>query len=151
MPQSLSQIWVHIIFSTKHREPMLNGNPMQKEVHAYLSGICKKMESPALSIGGMPDHVHILSNLSKNISLQDLVQNLKQSSSKWIKRQWPDLDDFYWQGGYGAFSVSPLHLGKVQKYIANQEKHHREFDFQDEFRMFLERYRVSFDNRFLWD
>ncbi len=114
MPQSLSQIWLHVIFSTKNRAPLLPDTQVREKVHAYLAGICNQMKSPALIVGGIADHVHILCNQSKNVALKDEIQNVKQDSSKWIKRQWSDLDNFYWQQGYGAFSVSPPHVDKVR-------------------------------------
>lgn len=151
MPQSLSQIWLHIIFSTKNREPVLSDKQVREKVYAYLAGICNQMNSRALIVGGIADHVHILCNHSKNLALKDLIQNVKQDSSKWIKRQWPHLNHFYWQQGYGAFSVSPVHVDKVRHYIATQEEHHRNVGFQDEFRSFMERYQVSYDERYVWD
>ena len=151
MPQSLSQVWLHIIFSTKNREPLLPDKQVREKVHAYLAGIWNQMKSPALIVGGIEDHVHILCNQSKNVALKDLIQKVKQDSSKWVKRQWPDLNHFYWQQGYGAFSVSPPHLDKVRHYIATQEEHHRKVGFQGEFRSFLERYQVPYDERYVWD
>ncbi|MDJ0842288.1 MAG: IS200/IS605 family transposase [Acidobacteriota bacterium] len=151
MPQSLYQIWLHIIFSTKNREPFLADKIIREQVHAYLAGICKQMSSHALIIGGVADHVHVLCNQSKNIATKDLVQNLKQDSSKWIKQQWSNLNNFYWQNGYGVFSVSPPHVGKVQQYIINQEEHHRKVDFQGEYRSFLNRYRILYNERYVWD
>jgi REP element-mobilizing transposase RayT len=151
MPHSLSQSWIHIIFSTKNREPLLENRSIREKVHAYLAGICLRMNSPASIVGGIADHVHILCNQSKNVALKDLIQNIKQSSSKWIKHEWPELNQFYWQSGYGAFSVSPLHIDKVHRYIEDQEEHHQNTGFQEEFRSFLERYRIPYDERYLWD
>jgi REP element-mobilizing transposase RayT len=151
MSQSLSQTWVHIIFSTKNREQLLPDRQVREKLYGYLAGICKQMKSPALIIGGVSDHVHILCNQSKNVALKDLIRNLKQESSKWIKREWPDLNYFYWQQGYGAFSVSPTHLEAVRQYIETQEEHHLKVGFQDEFRSFLQRYHVPFDERYVWD
>ena len=130
---------------------MLAKKSVREEVFAYLAGICKKMDSPAMIIGGIADHVHILCRQSKNVALKDLIQHLKQDSSKWVKRQWSGFDYFYWQRGYGAFSVSPPHIAKVREYILNQEAHHREVGFQDELRSFLERYQVPYDERHIWD
>jgi len=151
MPQSLSQVWLHIIFSTKNRKMLLMDSDVREGVHAYLAGICSQLKSPALNIGGVADHVHILCNQSKHIAVKDLVQNLKQGSSKWVKQQWPNLGHFYWQSGYGVFSVSSSQVGRVHKYIENQEQHHRGLGFKDEFRVFLERYQVSYDERYVFD
>ena len=151
MAQSLCQTWLHIIFSTRNREPLMNDKTLRRMVHAYLAGICNQMASPALKVGGIADHVHILCNQSKHLALKDLIQNIKQDSSKWIKRQWTHLDSFYWQQGYAAFSVSPTHVEKVCKYVATQEEHHRRKGFQEEFRSFLDRYQVPYDERHIWD
>ncbi|HEV3079885.1 MAG TPA: transposase [Gemmataceae bacterium] len=109
MPQSLSQIYLHVVFSTKNRARYLQNNELRIKVHAYLAGICKNLESPAIIIGGVEDHVHILCRLSKNISVANFVRELKRDSSKWLKIESSELSDFYWQAGYGAFSSSPSH------------------------------------------
>lgn len=151
MTQSLSQILVHIIFSTKNREPLLPNQQVCQMVHAYIAGICNQMKSPALIVGGVEDHIHILCNQSKNIALKDLVQNIKQDSSKWIKRKWPELSYFYWQQGYAAFSVSPVYVEEVRAYINNQVDHHKKVQFKDELRLFLTKYKVPFNEQYLWD
>lgn len=150
MPQSLTKLFVHIIFSTKNRDPLLTDKKIRKAVHDYLADVCRKHSCPALEVGGVSDHVHILCSLSKSIAIKDLVQQIKQDSSFWVKKQWPRFNYFYWQNGYGAFSVSPLHVKQVQEYIANQEEHHREVGFEDEFRAFLQRYQIAYDERFVW-
>lgn len=131
----------------KAASPLLPDKQIREKVHTYLAGICNQMNSPALIVGGVSDHVHILCNLTKNVALKDLMQNIKQDSSKWIKREWPDLNYFYWQQGYGAFGVSPPHRDKVRHYIADQEAHHHKVGFQDGHRSFLERYQVPYDER----
>ena len=151
MSQSLSRTWIHIIFSTKDREPFLYESQIREKVHAYLSGVCTDLESPAVIIGGIADHVHILCNQSKNIAQKDLLRHLKQGSSKWIKREWPHLGNFYWQSGYGVFSVSPSHVDLVRDYIARQEEHHQQVGFQDEYRTILKKYNVPYDERYVWD
>ena len=107
MPQSLVQIYLHVVFSTKLRQAFLTDDAFRERVHAYLAGVCNTLGSPALSVGGVEDHVHLLCRLSKTISTADLVRELKRDSSKWIKAEQPALGDFHWQNGYGAFSVSP--------------------------------------------
>src|SRR5437762_66661 len=109
MPQSLVQIYVHHVFSTKNRAPFLRDVPFRERVHAYLAGICKNRDSPALNIGGVEDHVHILCRLSKTLDVSTLIRELKRDSSKWIKEENSRLAEFHWQNGYGAFSVSPSH------------------------------------------
>jgi REP element-mobilizing transposase RayT len=134
MPQSLVQVYLHIVFSTKNRVPFLSDKEFQRNTHRYLAGICKNLECPALIVGGVEDHVHILCRLGKINDIADFIRDLKRDSSKWVKEERSDLQDFYWQQGYGAFSVSPSHIEALTKYIANQEEHHRHESFQDEFR-----------------
>ena len=133
MPQSLSQLYVHLIFSTKHREPMLL-SPVREDLHAYLAAVLNNQYSPALKVGDMGDHIHALFRLSKNIALANIVEELKTSSSKWVKAQGRGLANFDWQSGYGAFSVSSAVVDKVVEYITQQESHHRVASFQEEFR-----------------
>ena len=151
MPQSLVQIYLHIIFSTKERIPFLKTKDVRNATHAYLAGICKNLNSPTLLVGGTEDHVHILCRQSKNGTLSDLLRDLKRESSKWIKTKDQDLEDFHWQSGYGAFSVSPSHVEELRQYIANQEDHHRTETFQDEFRRICRKYGVDIDERYVWD
>lgn len=151
MPQSLVQIYVHIVFSTKHREPFLQDKELREQTHAYLAGICKNLQCPVLIIGGVEEHVHLFTRHSKNIAVADFLRDLKRASSKWIKTLDPALASFQWQGGYGAFSVSPSHVAEVKNYIANQEQHHRRESFQDEFRRLCRKYGVEIDERYVWD
>ena len=150
MPQSLSQLYVHLIFSTKHREPMLL-SPVREPLHAYLATVLKNQDSPALKVGGMSDHVHALFRLSKNFSLAKIVEEVKTSSSKWIKTQGRAFANFHWQSGYGGFSVSAADVEEVVEYIAQQETHHRAVSFQDEFRKLLEAHGIGYDERYVWD
>jgi putative transposase len=151
MPQSLAQIYVHIVFSTKHRQPFLTNGKLRSECHAYLAGTCKRRGSPSLLVGGVADHVHILCSLGREESVAVLIRELKRESSKALKEKSTDLRDFYWQAGYGAFSVSPSHVEALKRYIVNQEEHHRRESFQDEFRRLLRKYAVPFDERYVWD
>ena len=151
MPQSLAQIYLHIVFSTKQREPFLTDKQLRSDSHAYLAGTCKRRGSPSLLVGGVADHVHILCSLGREESVAVLVRELKRESSKALKEKSPDLRHFYWQAGYGAFSVSPAHVEALKRYIANQEEHHRRESFQDEFRRLLRKYSVPYDERYVWD
>jgi REP element-mobilizing transposase RayT len=144
-------MWTHLIFSTKDRYPFLSGNDIRQQLHAYLSTILRNQDCPTLLVGGVADHVHALFLLSKNHSIAQIVYEVKRSSSKWIKTQGPEHKKFYWQNGYGAFSVSQSHVGQVQRYILRQEQHHRKVTFQDEYREFLQRYKVEYDERYIWD
>ena len=124
MSQSLVQIYLHVVFSTKQRQPFLADNQIREQAHAYLAGICKNLKCPALIVGGVEDHVHILNRHSKNISVADFLRDLKRASSEWIKTLSPTLSSFHWQAGYGAFSISPSHVTEVRSYIAKQDEHH---------------------------
>jgi REP element-mobilizing transposase RayT len=151
MPQSLVQIYVHIVFSTQDRQPFLGDPAFRERTHAYLAGICKNLEAPALIVGGVADHVHLLFRLPKTMSVADLVRELKRASSKWIKAEQPTLGDFHWQQGYGAFSISPAHVDALVQYIANQVEHHRTVSFQEEFRRLCNKYGIEIDERYVWD
>ena len=150
MSQSLSKLYVHLIFSTKHREPLLL-SPRREQMHAYLAAILQNYDSPAVRIGGTADHVHILFRLSKNQPLAKIVEEIKTGSSKWIKTQTSALSNFHWQSGYGAFSVGPSEADAVAEYIARQEEHHRAVSFQDEYRKLLQAHGIDFDENYLWD
>lgn len=151
MPQSLAQIYLHIIFSTKNRAPLLCDPQMREAAHGYVKGILDQLDCPRLKIGGVADHIHILCRQSKNIAVADLLRELKRDSSKQIKTLSPQLRHFSWQLGYGAFSVSPSHIDNLCDYIANQEEHHRHESFQDEFRRICQKYGIEIDERYAWD
>lgn len=150
MPQSLARILVHLIYSTKNRERLITPELIPK-LGALQAGIYKDLGCPAIEIGGTADHVHSLFLFSKTIELCDVIEEVKKGSSRWMKNQGPEFRDFYWQSGYGAFSVSQSHEEMVCQYIRNQEEHHREMSFQDEFRAFLRKYKIEYDERYVWD
>ena len=124
---------------------------IRDELHRYPAAILKDIDSPAILINSVEDHIHILFALSKNHALKDVIEKVKKETSKWVKRRDRSLRDFYWQGGYGAFSVSQSNVKAVTKYIAGQREHHRRQTFQDEFRAFLKRHDVPYDERYVWD
>ena len=150
MSQSLVKILVHLVYSTKHREPLIS-KEHRDALFAYQAGIFKQWEGPALVIGGAENHVHALFALSKNQPLRKLVEEVKKSSSKWMKLDGPCNRQFSWQAGYAAFSVSQSSVEAVQRYITEQEKHHRKMTFQDELRALFKRHGVGFDERYVWD
>lgn len=150
MGQSLVKNYIHLVFSTKHRQPLIYP-PVEAELHSYLGGICNNLECQAIKVGGYTDHVHILCMLSKKIALMKLVEEVKSHSSKWIKTKGECYENFYWQDGYGAFSVNPSEVEKVVAYIANQHAHHGKKDFQEEYRAFLKKYDTEYDERYVWD
>jgi putative transposase len=151
MPQSLAQIYLHIVFSTKERRPSLQDRAIRDEMHSYLGGTCNHLDCPVLRVGGTADHVHVLCRFGRTISVADLIRELKRESSKWLKTRAPQLDDFHWQSGYGAFSVSPGHVPILSNYVANQEEHRGKEGFQDEFRRILTKYGLAWDERYVWD
>jgi REP element-mobilizing transposase RayT len=151
MSQSLSQIYLHIVFSTKDRRPFLADKKIRERMHIYLKGICEKQDCPSVKVGGVEDHVHIACRLSKTVAVSVLIKELKQGSSIWVKSEFPKLSAFHWQSGYGAFSISPSHLAALEKYIENQEAHHGRVSFQDEFRRLLKKYQIEYDERYVWD
>ena len=151
MSQSLAQLYLHLVFSTKHRQPFLSDPNVRLEMHKYLGGICRGQVSPSLVVGGVADHVHILCVLAKTVAVSNLIRELKRESSKWVKTKSADLAGFEWQSGYGAFSISPGHVVALQKYITDQEEHHKTESFQDEFRRLLKKYGIEYDERYLWD
>jgi REP element-mobilizing transposase RayT len=149
MGQSLVKNYIHIVFSTKYREPLIHP-PLESELHSYLAGICNNLECHPVIVGGYTDHVHILCMLSKKIALMKLVEKMKSHSSKWIKTKDESLENFYWQDGYGAFSVNQEGLGKVIAYIKKQHKHHSGKNFQEEYMGLLEEHGAAFDERYVW-
>ncbi|MES2138980.1 MAG: IS200/IS605 family transposase [Bacteroidota bacterium] len=150
MSQSLTKIYIHLVFTTKYRESVLH-KEVQPELYSYLGGICKNLECFPIKIGGYADHIHILCLLSKKIAVMKLLEEVKKNSSKWIKTKGEEFTDFHWQDGYGAFSVNPSEIDIVVKYIENQEEHHKKVSFQDEYRAFLKKYKVDYDERYVWD
>ena len=150
MPQSLSKVILHIIFSTKNREPWLESN-VRPRVHAYLATICRDLGAELVRVGGVVDHVHIVTTLPRTVSQAQLVEQIKKASSKWIKALDARYRGFFWQRGYGAFSVSPSQLDAVLQYIETQREHHRTRTFQEEYRELLRRHGVDFNERYVWD
>jgi putative transposase len=151
MPQSLAKLWVHLIFSTKDRYPFLSDKSLRKDMHAYLATVLRSHECETLTVGGVEDHVHALFALSRNYSIAEIVKEIKRTSSRWVKEKSPAQKKFSWQAGYGAFSVSQSHLEQVVHYIERQEEHHRGVTFQDEYRTFLKKYCVEYNERYVWD
>lgn len=150
MPQSLARLHIHLIFSTKHRAPLLHDS-VRESLHRYMAVVLQNLGCPPTLINSVEDHVHILFELGRTVAVSAAVEAVKKSSSKWIKTQGVELTDFAWQAGYGAFAVSESQVPSVRDYIAGQREHHRKRTFQEEYRMFLERHNVTFDERYMWD
>ena len=151
MGQSLAQVYLHVVFSTKDRRSFLQDEEVQKNLHGYLAGACRNLSSPSIQVGGVEDHVHILCQLSKTLSIADFVRELKRESSKWLKEQAGVSPQFQWQQGYGAFSVSPSHVDALCGYIQSQHEHHHKESFQDDLRRLFRKYDIEFDERYVWD
>ena len=148
MAQTLVSLMVHVVFSTKKRRPMITPDA-EPELYAYMVGITKNLESRCLAIGGTSNHVHLLISQSKNIALSHLLEEIKKSSSKWIKTKGASLRTFGWQDGYGAFTIGESQVEALTRYIANQKEHHRKLTFEQELVALLKRYRVQYDERYL--
>lgn len=150
MPQSLSYLLTHLVFSTKDRAPVLDAT-VRPALHAYLATVARNVDCECFRVGGVADHVHLAVRQSRTITMGQLIEELKTSSSKWLKTQSPALAAFAWQRGYGAFSVGPSDLNALLHYIDIQEEHHKTRTFQDEYRAFLKKYGIEYDERYVWD
>jgi putative transposase len=151
MPQSLARAILHVVFSTKNRTPFLRDADLRPRLHAYMAGVLQNIGCDPILINGVEDHVHILCNLSRTLTMAGLVEEVKKASSKWMKDQGASYHDFFWQAGYGVFSVSQSRVEVVRDYIAKQEEHHRKESFQDEFRALCRKHGVAIDERYVWD
>ena len=149
MPQSLARLHIHLIFSTKDRVPALI-EAVRDPLHAYMATVLNNTGSYTVLINSVEDHVHILFELSRTASVSDVVEEVKKSSSKWLKTQHPLLADFSWQAGYGAFAVSASNVDKVRQYVSNQQEHHKTRTFQEEYFLFLKQHKVTYDERYIW-
>jgi len=149
MAQSLSKLYIHIIFHTKNDGVLIDKHD-STDLYAYIGSVLKSNDSIPILINGVSDHVHILCVMSKNVALSKLVENIKRHSSRWIKTKGEKYGKFAWQGGYGGFSVSPSLYEKSRRYIENQENHHRKMTFQEEYLLFLKEYNIEYDERYLW-
>jgi putative transposase len=150
MPQSLSTVIIHIIFSTKNREPWLDSD-IRPRMHAYLATVCRDLGGDVLRVGGVSDHVRVLTTLPRTLAQAQMIEQIKKTSSKWIKNIDGRYLGFFWQRGYGAFSVSPSQVDAALQYIETQQDHHRTRTFQEEYRELLSKHGVEFDERYVWD
>ncbi|MEZ6143551.1 MAG: IS200/IS605 family transposase [Zavarzinella sp.] len=150
MSQTYSLVYIHVVFSTKDRFPFLHSE-IRARVHAYLATIARQHGCAPVEVGGMADHVHLAIRLSRTITIAKLVEELKTDSSKWIKTLSPTMDKFSWQRGYGCFSVGPADIQNLQKYIQEQEVHHKTKTFQDEFLRFCTKYGIELNEAFIQD
>jgi putative transposase len=151
MPQSISRVVIHTVFSTKGREPAFQNAACRSEVHAYLGGCAKTLDCLPIQIGGVADHVHLLTTLPRTLCIADFVKEVKRVSTGWIQERGGLFTQFHWQAGYDCFSVSESMVPKVVRYIEGQEEHHRVITFQDEYRELLRRHGQTWDEQYLWD
>ena len=149
MSQSLSKNYVHIVFHTKHNENFIY-EPFESQLYKYIAKVCNNLNCYVIKIGGYRNHVHILCNLARTIAMMDLLEKVKSSSSKWFKTLDPSLESFYWQDGYGAFSVSPQNVDVVKSYITKQHEHHLSMDAKKEYVNLLEENGMEYDEQYLW-
>lgn len=150
MPQSLSRVYLHIVFGTKHWKPLIYP-PYEADLYKYLAGVCDNVNCPSLTINGYVNHVHILCRLSKNIAISKLLEELKTTSSRWMKKQGKGMESFFWQDGYAAFGVCESAIKNVGRYIDNQHAHHTNNNYREEIIRLLEDNGVEYDERYFWD
>ena len=150
MATTYSCLNVHCVFSTKERVPMLNPE-IRERLWPYLGGIAKQSGIHPRCIGGVADHVHLLLSMPTTIAVAKAIQSIKSGSSAWIHQTFPELRNFGWQQGYGAFSISVSHLAETISYIEHQVEHHRTRTFQEEYLTFLKKHEVTLDEKYLWD
>lgn len=150
MPQSLSKILIHVIFSTKNRAPKI-AESIEPKLHAYIAATIRELGCEAYRVGGTSDHVHIACSLSRTTTVSKLLETIKSASSKWMKEQGAGFSDFAWQSGYAVFSLGESQLPVLLKYIENQKEHHATVDFKEELIQLFEKYEVAFDERYVWE
>ncbi|MBN1479422.1 IS200/IS605 family transposase [candidate division KSB1 bacterium] len=150
MPQSLAKVHVHIVFSTKNRQNLINAE-VEKALYDYMASICKELKCYVSKINGTENHVHIACCLSRTVTIATLLEEVKRSSSKWIKTKGRAYKNFTWQIGYGAFSFGESQLQDVVRFINDQKEYHKKVTFEDEFRGLLKKYNIEYDERYVWD
>ena len=150
MPQSLSKMYMHLVFSTRYQENLIDSE-IEKELYAYMGKVIKECDSIPIIINGIENHIHILFLLSRKHPICDIVEQVKKNSSKWIKTKGNKYKSFFWQRGYGSFSVSPPLVNVVQAYIINQKEHHKKTSFKEEYIKFMRQYGIDYDERYMWD
>lgn len=150
MPQSLSHVIVHFVFSTKNRHQWLSPK-IQPSLYAYMATVSKDIDCHVYRMGGVEDHVHVAILLARTVTQANWIEHVKTGSTRWLKKSYPECASFAWQRGYGAFSISPTHLEALKAYISGQAEHHQKESFQEEYRRLLKKYGVAFDERYVWD
>ena len=150
MPQCLAKVYVHAVFSTKDRRPFITPQ-IQDKLYRCIGKVCHNIDCHVHQIGGVEDHIHILMELSRTITIAKLIEVIKSSSSRWVKQQFSEYQAFSWQRGYGVFSVDSVSYDAVKLYIVNQKQHHAKRSFKEEVLLLLKRYNIEYDDRYIWD
>ncbi|GAA3751614.1 IS200/IS605 family transposase [Flavobacterium ginsengisoli] len=150
MADTYSQLYIQIVFAVKGRQNLISKN-WKNEIYKYITGIITNQKQKLIAINGMPDHIHILVGIKPNVSISDLVRDIKSSSSKFINEQKWINGKFEWQTGFGAFSYGHSQLTPVINYIENQEEHHKTKTFKEEYIAFLKIFNIDFKNEYLFD
>ena len=151
MPQSLSKIALHVVFYTKHKYGCFTNRDVRNDMHSYIAAIFNQRGATAIKVGGVADHIHILCLQSRTELISKTIGEAKRSSNLWLKEKGGIFTNFYWQNGYGVFSVSESHINQVSKYIENQEEHHNKASFKKEYRTLLKTYKIEYDEKYVWD
>ncbi len=150
MANTFTQLYIHIVFSTKHREPII-AKSYQEELHKYITGIVRNQNQKLIAINSMPDHIHILIGLKPTITISDLVRDIKRDSSAFVNEKRLAMGHFGWQEGYGGFSYGHSQLDSIIQYIQNQEQHHRVRTFKEEYLELLDKFHVEYDPKYVFD
>ena len=150
MPSSYTNLLYHLVFSTKERRPLITPE-LSADLYPYLGGIVRQEGGMLLEVGGMPDHVHLVARFRADLAVADMMRVIKANSSKWVNERAGRTEQFAWQTGYGAFTISGSQLEVVRRYVQRQEEHHRKHTFQEEFVAFLKKHGIAYDERYLWD
>ena len=150
MPQSLSKILLHLVFSTKNRRPWID-EAIRDDLHAYLAGTCRAIGSDAYRVGGTEDHIHIACSLPRTLTVSKLLEEIKKTSSAWVKKKGPRYAGFSWQAGYGAFSLGQSQMPSLLTYIDGQKEHHQTRTFKEELVAFLAKYGIEHQEEYMWD
>ena len=150
MPQSLSKIYLHIVFHIKTTSPQIDEAHLER-VHSYIGQLVNSTGCSVIRVGGIGDHVHVLCLLSRNETVSHLVEEIKRNSSRWIKTLGQEYECFAWQGGYAVFSVSESLINKTIEYVINQKEHHKKLSFKEEYIQILKLYNIDYDERYVFE
>lgn len=149
MPNTYTQLYIQFVFAVKYRKAMLHTD-WDDRLRAYITGIVQHHKHKMIAINNMPDHMHLFVGLHPSQSISELLKTVKGESSEWINKNHYTSDHFHWQEGYGAFSYSRSHIDSVVKYILHQQEHHKKISFLDEYRDMLDKFDISYEERYIF-